>query len=138
MREVRSFLSLWDSALLLPMPAPCPLAPSPSCPACTATASAPAHAHSTNHSSRALLRLAQPASTCVRVRLRDGFVFLFPPECKIENCESCFSRNFCTKCKEGLYLHKGRCYVTCPEGYSAANGTMECSSPGKRCSGTFH
>ncbi|XP_030320324.1 R-spondin-1 isoform X2 [Calypte anna] len=53
-------------------------------------------------------------------------------KCKIENCESCFSRNFCTKCKEGLYLHKGRCYVTCPEGYSAANGTMECSSPGKR------
>uniref|UniRef100_A0A8C4P910 R-spondin-1 n=1 Tax=Dromaius novaehollandiae TaxID=8790 RepID=A0A8C4P910_DRONO len=50
-------------------------------------------------------------------------------KCKIENCESCFSRNFCTKCKEGLYLHKGRCYVTCPEGYSAANGTMECSSP---------
>lgn len=59
-----------------------------------------------------------------------------PPECKIENCESCFSRNFCTKCKEGLYLHKGRCYVTCPEGYSAANGTMECSSPGKQHSGT--
>ncbi|XP_062365100.1 R-spondin-1 isoform X3 [Cinclus cinclus] len=53
-------------------------------------------------------------------------------KCKIENCESCFSRNFCTKCKEGLYLHKGRCYVTCPEGYAAANGTMECSSPGKR------
>ncbi|XP_053868044.1 R-spondin-1 isoform X3 [Malaclemys terrapin pileata] len=50
-------------------------------------------------------------------------------KCKIENCEACFSRNFCTKCKEGLYLHKGRCYSTCPEGYSAANGTMECSSP---------
>ncbi|XP_006038445.1 R-spondin-1 isoform X4 [Alligator sinensis] len=52
-------------------------------------------------------------------------------KCKIENCESCFSRNFCTKCKEGLYLHKGRCYITCPDGYAAANGTMECSSPGK-------
>ncbi|XP_033013384.1 R-spondin-1 isoform X1 [Lacerta agilis] len=50
-------------------------------------------------------------------------------KCKIDNCEDCFSRNFCTKCKEGLYLHKGRCYATCPEGYSAANGTMECSSP---------
>lgn len=61
-----------------------------------------------------------------------GLLFFFPPECKIENCESCFSRNFCTKCKEGLYLHKGRCYVTCPEGYAAANGTMECSSPGKQ------
>ncbi|XP_062996270.1 R-spondin-1 isoform X2 [Elgaria multicarinata webbii] len=50
-------------------------------------------------------------------------------KCKIDNCEDCFSRNFCTKCKEGLYLHKGRCYATCPEGFSAANGTMECSSP---------
>ncbi|KAH0631044.1 hypothetical protein JD844_005125 [Phrynosoma platyrhinos] len=50
-------------------------------------------------------------------------------KCKIENCEDCFSRNFCTKCKEGLYLHKGRCYTACPEGFSAANGTMECSSP---------
>ncbi|NXC21691.1 RSPO1 protein, partial [Corythaeola cristata] len=59
-------------------------------------------------------------------------------KCKIENCESCFSRNFCTKCKEGLYLHKGRCYVTCPEGYSAANGTMECSGPGKAARGHLY
>ncbi|XP_066494856.1 R-spondin-1 [Tiliqua scincoides] len=50
-------------------------------------------------------------------------------KCKIENCEDCFSRNFCTKCKEGLYLHKGKCYTSCPESYAAANGTMECSSP---------
>ncbi|XP_053122854.1 R-spondin-1 isoform X1 [Hemicordylus capensis] len=50
-------------------------------------------------------------------------------KCKIENCEDCFSRNFCTKCREGLYLHKGRCYASCPESYSAANGTTECSSP---------
>lgn len=52
-------------------------------------------------------------------------------ECKIEHCEACFSHNFCTKCKENLYLHKGRCYPACPEGSAAANGTMECSSPGK-------
>ncbi|KAJ7304473.1 hypothetical protein JRQ81_012037 [Phrynocephalus forsythii] len=50
-------------------------------------------------------------------------------KCKIDNCEDCFSRNFCTKCKEGWFLHKGRCYESCPEGVSAANGTMECSSP---------
>nr|WEQ50567.1 R-spondin-1 [Andrias davidianus]WMX21258.1 R-spondin 1 [Andrias davidianus] len=50
-------------------------------------------------------------------------------KCKIENCEACFSKNFCTKCKEGLYLHKGKCYATCPESFAAANGTMECSSP---------
>uniref|UniRef100_A0A6I8NDV5 R-spondin 1 n=1 Tax=Ornithorhynchus anatinus TaxID=9258 RepID=A0A6I8NDV5_ORNAN len=53
-------------------------------------------------------------------------------KCKIENCDACFSQNFCTKCKEGLYLHKGRCYPDCPSGYSAANGTMECSSPGPK------
>lgn len=57
--------------------------------------------------------------------------FVLSSECKIEHCEACFSHNFCTKCKEGLYLHKGRCYPACPEGSSAANGTMECSSPGK-------
>uniref|UniRef100_A0A7N4PAP4 R-spondin 1 n=1 Tax=Sarcophilus harrisii TaxID=9305 RepID=A0A7N4PAP4_SARHA len=53
-------------------------------------------------------------------------------KCKIESCEACFSHNFCTKCKEGLYLHKGRCYPACPEGSSAANSTMECSSPGQK------
>ncbi|XP_015266379.1 PREDICTED: R-spondin-1 isoform X1 [Gekko japonicus] len=53
-------------------------------------------------------------------------------KCKIENCEDCFSRNFCTKCKEGLFLHKGRCYTACPEGSFAANGTIECSGPGQK------
>ncbi|KAK9960935.1 hypothetical protein ABG768_008765 [Culter alburnus] len=46
-------------------------------------------------------------------------------QCKIENCEACFSRNFCTKCKEGLYSHRGRCFSSCPEGFTV-NGTMEC------------
>lgn len=50
-------------------------------------------------------------------------------KCKIEHCEACFSHNFCTKCQEGLYLHKGRCYPACPEGSTAANSTMECGSP---------
>ncbi|XP_053563121.1 R-spondin-1 [Bombina bombina] len=49
-------------------------------------------------------------------------------KCKINNCETCFSKHFCTKCNEGFYLHKGSCYATCPEGFTAANGTMECSS----------
>lgn len=48
-------------------------------------------------------------------------------KCKIENCEACFSRNFCTKCKEKLYLHRGKCYDSCPEGFAATNGTMECN-----------
>ncbi|XP_006631587.1 R-spondin-1 [Lepisosteus oculatus] len=49
-------------------------------------------------------------------------------KCKIDNCEACFSRNFCTKCKEGLYLHRGRCYSSCPDGFTTPNGTMECTS----------
>ncbi|XP_078279058.1 R-spondin-1 [Rhinoraja longicauda] len=48
-------------------------------------------------------------------------------KCKIENCEACFSKNFCTKCKEKLYLHRGKCYDSCPEGFAATNGTMECN-----------
>uniref|UniRef100_A0A3Q1JE11 R-spondin Fu-CRD domain-containing protein n=2 Tax=Anabas testudineus TaxID=64144 RepID=A0A3Q1JE11_ANATE len=47
-------------------------------------------------------------------------------QCKIDNCEACFNRNFCTKCKEGLYSHSGRCYVSCPPGQRTANQTMEC------------
>ncbi|KAF3692193.1 R-spondin-1 Roof plate-specific spondin-1 Precursor [Channa argus] len=47
-------------------------------------------------------------------------------QCKIDNCEACFNRNFCTKCKEGLYSHSGRCYVSCPPGQRTVNDTMEC------------
>ncbi|KAL2084744.1 hypothetical protein ACEWY4_020262 [Coilia grayii] len=47
-------------------------------------------------------------------------------QCKIENCEECFSRTFCTKCKEGMYSHRGRCFSSCPEGHSTVNSTMEC------------
>ncbi|XP_039595292.1 R-spondin-1 [Polypterus senegalus] len=49
-------------------------------------------------------------------------------KCKIDNCEACFSKTFCTKCKEGLYLYKGKCYSSCPEGSTALNGTAECNS----------
>ncbi|KAJ8405055.1 hypothetical protein AAFF_G00329760 [Aldrovandia affinis] len=49
-------------------------------------------------------------------------------KCRIDNCEACFSKSFCTKCKEGLYSHRGRCYSSCPKGFSTANGTMECVS----------
>ncbi|KTG44768.1 hypothetical protein cypCar_00013704, partial [Cyprinus carpio] len=52
-------------------------------------------------------------------------------QCKIENCEACFSRNFCTKCKEGLYSHRGRCFSSCPEGFTI-NGTMECVGENKK------
>lgn len=54
-----------------------------------------------------------------------------PPGCRIENCESCFSKDFCTKCKSGFYLHKGRCFDKCPEGFAPLEDTMECG-------GTYH
>ncbi|XP_039591774.1 R-spondin-4 [Polypterus senegalus] len=38
--------------------------------------------------------------------------------CKTSNCESCFSKDFCMKCKGGFHLFKGKCLVTCPEGTS--------------------
>ncbi|KAG8010286.1 R-spondin-2 [Nibea albiflora] len=46
--------------------------------------------------------------------------------CRIENCESCFSKDFCTKCKSGFYLHKGRCFDKCPEGFAPLEEAMEC------------
>ncbi|XP_061677135.1 R-spondin-2 isoform X1 [Syngnathoides biaculeatus] len=46
--------------------------------------------------------------------------------CRIDNCESCFSKEFCTKCKSGFYLHKGRCFDTCPEGFAPLEDAMEC------------
>uniref|UniRef100_A0A8C2LU20 R-spondin 2 n=1 Tax=Cricetulus griseus TaxID=10029 RepID=A0A8C2LU20_CRIGR len=46
--------------------------------------------------------------------------------CRIENCDSCFSKDFCTKCKVGFYLHRGRCFDECPDGFAPLDETMEC------------
>ncbi|XP_004702112.1 R-spondin-3 [Echinops telfairi] len=48
-------------------------------------------------------------------------------KCKAD-CDTCFNKNFCTKCKSGFYLHLGKCLDTCPEGLEANNHTMECIS----------
>ncbi|XP_027704383.1 R-spondin-3 [Vombatus ursinus] len=48
-------------------------------------------------------------------------------KCKAD-CDTCFNKNFCTKCKNGFYLHLGKCLDTCPEGLEANNHTMECAS----------
>lgn len=40
----------------------------------------------------------------------------YPSECRSWDCEHCFSRDFCTKCKPGFQLHKGKCLSRCPEG----------------------
>ncbi|KAI2663870.1 R-spondin-2 [Labeo rohita] len=41
---------------------------------------------------------------------RDGM------KCKAPECERCFNKDFCTKCKGGYLLFKGKCFKTCPEG----------------------
>ncbi|KAG9335105.1 hypothetical protein JZ751_005668, partial [Albula glossodonta] len=38
------------------------------------------------------------------------------PECKAANCDRCFNKDFCTKCKGGFQLFKGKCMSSCPEG----------------------
>ncbi|XP_027607221.2 R-spondin-3 isoform X1 [Pipra filicauda] len=48
-------------------------------------------------------------------------------KCKAD-CDTCFTRNFCTKCKSGFYLYSGKCLEKCPDGLEANNHTMECSS----------
>uniref|UniRef100_A0A8C3CB94 R-spondin Fu-CRD domain-containing protein n=1 Tax=Cairina moschata TaxID=8855 RepID=A0A8C3CB94_CAIMO len=50
----------------------------------------------------------------------------FPAECRSPSCESCFSKDFCMKCKEKFYLHKGQCFRQCPPGTAAQPGTREC------------
>ncbi|XP_075419978.1 R-spondin-4 isoform X2 [Tenrec ecaudatus] len=41
-------------------------------------------------------------------------------------CESCFSQDFCIRCKRRFYLHKGKCLPTCPRGTMAHQNTREC------------
>ncbi|XP_054053159.1 R-spondin-3 isoform X1 [Rissa tridactyla] len=48
-------------------------------------------------------------------------------KCKAD-CDTCFTRNFCTKCKSGFYLYSGKCLEKCPDGLEANNHTMECTS----------
>ncbi|CAJ0962499.1 unnamed protein product [Ranitomeya imitator] len=51
-------------------------------------------------------------------------------ECKRckSDCETCFHKSFCTKCKGGFYLHSGKCLDTCPDGFENNNHSMECST----------
>ncbi|KAM4650323.1 R-spondin-4 [Amazona ochrocephala] len=47
-------------------------------------------------------------------------------KCRSPSCESCFSRDFCMKCKDKFYLHKGQCFRQCPPSTAAQPGTREC------------
>lgn len=46
-------------------------------------------------------------------------------ECRSE-CDSCFNKNFCTRCRAGFYLHLGKCQENCPEGLVRSDTQREC------------
>ncbi|KPP79803.1 R-spondin-3-like, partial [Scleropages formosus] len=47
-------------------------------------------------------------------------------KCGLSNCDSCFNRNFCMRCKAGFYLLQGKCQETCPEGLVPSDTQREC------------
>ncbi|XP_075868908.1 R-spondin-3 [Nelusetta ayraudi] len=48
-------------------------------------------------------------------------------KCRLE-CDSCFNKNFCTRCRAGFYLHLGKCQEICPEGLVGSDTQRECVS----------
>jgi hypothetical protein len=41
-------------------------------------------------------------------------------------CESCFSQDFCIRCKRRFHLYKGKCLPSCPPGTLTHQSTREC------------
>uniref|UniRef100_A0A8C3IZ03 R-spondin-2 n=1 Tax=Chrysemys picta bellii TaxID=8478 RepID=A0A8C3IZ03_CHRPI len=54
-------------------------------------------------------------------------------KCRSPSCESCFSKDFCMKCKEKFYLHKGKCFSACPPNTTAQPSTRECQGKSRMC-----
>ncbi|CAL8393575.1 unnamed protein product [Gadus morhua 'NCC'] len=46
----------------------------------------------------------------------------------LEDCDHCFSRHFCTRCRSGLFLFHGRCENSCPDGLTPNNVLRECTT----------
>ncbi|XP_041797636.1 R-spondin-3 [Chelmon rostratus] len=46
-------------------------------------------------------------------------------KCRSE-CDSCFNKNFCTRCRAGFFLHLGKCQENCPEGLVRSDTQREC------------
>ncbi|XP_034031235.1 R-spondin-3 isoform X1 [Thalassophryne amazonica] len=46
-------------------------------------------------------------------------------KCRSE-CDSCFNKNFCTRCRAGFYLHLGKCQESCPDGLVPSEAQREC------------
>ncbi|XP_017331982.1 R-spondin-3 [Ictalurus punctatus] len=44
-------------------------------------------------------------------------------------CETCFDKNFCTRCRAGSYLHKGKCQESCPDDLVPSDIKRECVAP---------
>ncbi|CAH1774823.1 unnamed protein product [Owenia fusiformis] len=47
-------------------------------------------------------------------------------KCRIENCDTCFSKSYCTRCKPPFISYKGRCLAECPVGLHYATYEKEC------------
>ncbi|XP_022089787.1 R-spondin-2-like [Acanthaster planci] len=37
-------------------------------------------------------------------------------KCQVDDCEDCFTRNFCVRCQPSYYANGGKCFATCPAG----------------------
>ncbi|XP_048841818.1 R-spondin-3-like isoform X2 [Brienomyrus brachyistius] len=46
-------------------------------------------------------------------------------KCRLD-CDCDFTGNFCTRCREGQYLHRGKCHGSCPEGLVPDSRLWEC------------
>ncbi|KAL0984934.1 hypothetical protein UPYG_G00150660 [Umbra pygmaea] len=46
-------------------------------------------------------------------------------KCRPE-CDSCFNKNFCTRCRLGFYLHLGKCQESCPDDLVPNDTQREC------------
>ncbi|XP_060778252.1 R-spondin-3 isoform X2 [Neoarius graeffei] len=44
-------------------------------------------------------------------------------------CDTCFDKNFCTRCRAGSYLHKGKCQESCPDDLVPSDIKRECVAP---------
>ncbi|KAI4904036.1 hypothetical protein NFI96_033860 [Prochilodus magdalenae] len=44
-------------------------------------------------------------------------------------CDTCFDKNFCTRCRAGSYLHKGKCQDSCPDDLVPSDAKRECVPP---------
>ncbi|XP_014056783.1 R-spondin-3 isoform X2 [Salmo salar] len=46
-------------------------------------------------------------------------------KCRPE-CDSCFNKNLCMRCRAGYYLHLGKCQESCPESLVCSDTQREC------------